>query len=70
MDKEKKLQLRLREQDELNIKTVMKVLGSRNRSEALRKSLVLVATLKNFFQKDGSLIILDEEGNEKLLFFF
>jgi hypothetical protein len=70
MDKEKKLQLRLREPDELNIKTAIRVLRSRNRSEALRKSLALVATLENFFQKDGSLRILDEEGDEKLLFFF
>lgn len=67
MSREKKVQVRINESDEKCIDINMKLFKTTKKAEAMRKSSRLTATLKDYFQKNGSLRILDEEDNEVII---
>jgi hypothetical protein len=62
MSREKKVQVRVDENDERCIDINMKLFKTTKKSEAMRKSSQLTATLKDYFQENGSLEVLDKEG--------
>lgn len=67
MSRERKVQVRINKSDEKCIDINMKLFKTTKKSEAMRKSSRLTATLKDYFQKNGFLRILDEEDNEVII---
>lgn len=67
MFRERKVQVRINESDKKCMDINMKLFKTTKKSEAMRKSSQLTATLKDYFQKNGSLRILDEEDNEVII---